>query len=130
MLDKQETFDSVKYRRWIASLPCLITGARDVQCAHIRMGAQAGLGRKPPDWRTVPLSCAEHARQHEIGELKYWYAYAGYETAAVLARQLFEVRYDTPSAIKLIEQYRNRWVLRGAVKKNHKFIDEGIKGAP
>lgn len=129
MLDKQENFDSEKYRRWIASLPCLITGQRDVQCAHIRKGADAGMGRKPADWRTLPLSCAQHALQHEIGELKYWYQYGGYETAAVLARQLFEVRFNTAAAIKLLETYRNRWVYRGAIKKSHKFIDEGMKGA-
>lgn len=129
MLDKQETFDSEKYRRWIASLPCLISGRRDVQCAHIRRHAEAGIGRKPPDWRSVPLSCGEHARQHEVGELIYWGAYGGYETAAVLARQLYDCRFNTARATALIEEYRNRWVRRGAVTKKHKFIDEGMKGA-
>ena len=124
MIEKQEKFDSEKYRRWIASLPCVITGARDVQCAHIRMGSDAGLGRKPADFRTLPLSCAQHARQHHIGELKFWYPFGGYETAAVLARELYEARYDTPRALELIAAYRGRWVGRGPGAYRHKFIDQ------
>lgn len=121
---KQEIFESERYRRWIASLPCLITGRRDVQCAHIRKGADAGLSRKPPDWRSLPLCVFEHARQHEIGELKYWYPYGGYETAAALAKQLYAVKYETAKAVALLEEYRARWVRRGAVTKRHRFIDE------
>lgn len=124
MIGKQETFDSEKYRRWIASLPCVVIGARNVQCAHIRRGAEAGLGRKPADWRTLPLSVEEHAKQHEIGELNYWYPYAGYETALALANQLYQNRFNTPRAVALIEEYRRRWVKKGAVTMRHKFIDQ------
>ena len=121
---KQETFDSENYRRWIATLPCLITGRTNVQCAHIRRGWDAGTGRKPPDYRTVPLCVEEHARQHEIGELKYWYNYGGYETAAALAYKLFEVKFNHRAAWRLIEEYRARYVQRGAATRKHKFIDE------
>lgn len=128
MIEKQDTFDSEKYRRWIASLPCVVTGKKEVQCAHIRKGYLAGASRKPPDWRALPLYHKEHSYQHKIGELKYWYPYGGYETAAVLAKQLYEVRFNTGEAVKLIEEYRRRWVKRhNAVTFKHQFIDEGIK---
>lgn len=128
--EKQETFDSEKYRRWIASLPCLITGARNVQCAHIRMNADAGMGRKPPDWRCVPLSVQQHAWQHDKGELRFWYPYAGYENAAALAKRLYELRFNTPEAVKIIEEWRRRWVHKGAVTMRHKFIDQKPEKEP
>lgn len=126
-MKKQATFESEKYRRWVASLPCVVSFARNVQCAHIRLGAEAGLGRKPADWRCVPLSVQEHALQHEIGELKYWFNYGGYETAVVLAQQLYNAFPDTAKGTKLIADYHWRWVKRGSITKNHKFIDEGVK---
>lgn len=124
MIEKQEHIESEKYRRWIASLPCLITGARNVQCAHIRKGADAGMGRKPTDARCVPLSVEQHTRQHVIGELKYWYPFGGYETAAVLAGDLYAVKYDDRAANALILAYRARWVGRGPGAFRHKFIDQ------
>lgn len=132
--EKQEIYESEKYRRWIASLPCLITGARNVQCAHIRRGADAGMARKPSDSRCVPLSVEQHARQHEIGELKYWYAFGGYETAAILAQQLWNTYHAYSAeirlkhAMELIAAYRGRWVGRGPGAFRHKFIDEGKNG--
>lgn len=124
MNDKQQIFDSEKYRRWIASLPCVVSGARNVQCAHIRRGYDAGIARKPPDWRTLPLSVEEHAKQHEIGELNYWYPYAGYENAVALAKKIYDVRFNAPAATQLIEDWRRRWVRKGAVTMRHKFIDQ------
>ncbi len=49
---------SEKYRRFIASKPCMHCGAVEVQCAHIRAGHSGGMGMKPPDYLTVPL-CPE-----------------------------------------------------------------------
>lgn len=63
---------------FIRTLPCLVTGQRNVDAAHIRMGSlrhgkrETGLGEKPHDAWTVPLSREEHARQHAMNEAAYW----------------------------------------------------------
>lgn len=63
----------------IRKLPCLITGERErVEAAHIRysdasMGKRnAGIGAKPDDCWTVPLSARLHAEQHSEGERWFW----------------------------------------------------------
>jgi len=62
-----------KHRRFIASLPCLISKVHgQTQCAHIRSGTGAGIGLRPSDEFCVPLSVMEHLQQHRIGESKYW----------------------------------------------------------
>lgn len=62
-----------KHRRFIASLPCLMSDEEHlIQAAHIRSGTGGGTSYKPHDKWCVPLSCVEHAYQHEIGEPRYW----------------------------------------------------------
>lgn len=64
--------------RFIRSLPCLITGLRPVEAAHIRMAAPSygkravGTGEKPDDRWTVPLDPGKHREQHSMGELGFW----------------------------------------------------------
>lgn len=131
MIEKQEKFDCPEYRRWVASLDCVISGESPCQAAHIRKGGNAGTGMKPPDWRCVPLRPDKHEHQHRIGELRFWYPYGGYETAAVLAYELYRIYKTTghrPTANILISQYRARYVKKGAAIKNHKFVNEGVKG--
>ena len=106
MIPKQEIIRDDKYRRWIASLPCLVTGRDDVQCCHLRHNSNAGMGRKPSDSRCVPLSCGEHAKQHATSELKYYYNYGGVERAIVLAKELYKIRYDDEKAHNLIMEWR------------------------
>lgn len=108
MILKQNYEQDEKYRRWIASLPCAVTGLEEsTQCAHIRRGAQAGMSRKPGDiGRCVPLSVEEHRIQGEIGEVKYWYKMGGWEKALVLAKKLGEVAFDTDKALVLLDKFR------------------------
>ena len=79
------------YRQWIASLPCAVTGARDVQAAHIRSGTLGGMGFKPSDKWCVPLSVNSHRLQHAVGEEKFWAQYGGIERAKELAQDLYEI---------------------------------------
>lgn len=65
--------------RFIRRLPCLVTGRRDVEAAHVRFGDiaryfkyETGAGEKPHDKWAVPLSVAEHRRQHSMNERDYW----------------------------------------------------------
>jgi hypothetical protein len=53
----------------------------NIQAAHVRMGSGAGIGRKPDDWRAVPLCGGSpevegcHREQHRVGEPKFWGLY-------------------------------------------------------
>jgi hypothetical protein len=107
-LAKQGYFDDEKYRRWLFTLGCVITENPEVQIAHIRRGANAGIGRKPPVWRCLPLSVEMHRIQGEIGELKFWYKYKGWERAVVLAKALYDVAYNDEAARKLINEWRDK----------------------
>lgn len=65
------------YFGWIAMLPCIVSGARPVQVAHIR-GADAwfdkelpGTARKPSIPYVVPLAHERHLEQ-EAGNWRFW----------------------------------------------------------
>ncbi len=66
---------SVRYRKFVASLPCCVCGRADVQCAHVKfIGEGRGTGIKVSDEFTVPL-CVEHHRQQgecKLGERGWW----------------------------------------------------------
>jgi hypothetical protein len=88
---KQPKFESEKYRRWIASLPCCVSGVEGTQAAHIRSGTGGGMGFKPSDAWCVPLSPEQHRIQHEIGETTFWALYGGIQAAKQLAQDLYEI---------------------------------------
>ena len=48
---------SVKYRRWIASHPCVMCGCLETQAAHTETG---GMSTKAPDYTCVPLCLRHH----------------------------------------------------------------------
>lgn len=59
--------------------------ATSVVAAHVRIGSDAGMGRKPSDWFTVPLCDGPKANiheqlgchnvQHATGEQSFWTGY-------------------------------------------------------
>lgn len=103
---KQAKIRNKAHLRFIASLPCVVSGASDVQAAHIRRGTDGGMGMKPSDCYVVPLSVAQHRLQHFCGELKFWYPYGGYESAIALAKQLYEHTGDGVECMRLIARFR------------------------
>jgi hypothetical protein len=66
------------YLDWIRSLPCLVTRTEPVEAAHVSFAdPRAGkLGRgkssKESDCWAVPLSPAQHLKQHGMDEREYW----------------------------------------------------------
>ena len=66
------------YLAWLHSLPCLVTGIRPVEAAHVRYGdprygkRPTGMQEKADDRWAVPLCPAEHRRQHTMDERAYW----------------------------------------------------------
>jgi hypothetical protein len=59
----------------IRQCPCVSCGQDPCgEAAHIRFGSLAGMGKKPPSSKTVPLCRACHDEQHRVGELTFWTA--------------------------------------------------------
>ena len=67
-----------KYLAYVRSLPCSVSRATRDQygrpnvAAHVRLGGDGGMGMKPSDTRTVPLTAFLHEKQHAIGERTFW----------------------------------------------------------
>ena len=66
-----------RYFEWIAGLPCIVSGAKPVQVAHVR-GADSwwgkelpGMARKPSIPYVVPLNYKLHMEQ-ERGNWRFW----------------------------------------------------------
>jgi hypothetical protein len=63
---------------WLRTLPCVITGERPVEAAHIRFGSpvygkrETGGAEKPADKWALPLSLAKHREQHSMNEREFW----------------------------------------------------------
>lgn len=64
---------SKRHLEWIRTLPCGC-GAMGSQAAHVRLGSDGAMGRKPSDFFTVPLCPSCHRIQHNIGERSFWSA--------------------------------------------------------
>lgn len=64
--------------RWLRTLPCVITGTRPVEAAHIRYAdpsygkRETGKAEKPDDRWALPLSTAKHREQHDMSEAAFW----------------------------------------------------------
>lgn len=51
---------------------------------HVRMGQGGGMGLKPTDYRSLPLTDAEHKKLHQHGEAYFWLG-AGVDPWAAMA---------------------------------------------
>ena len=67
---------------FVSKLPCVISGERPVEVAHIRTPDQMGFGKPIPGTNAksdfvyvVPLSKSLHDEQGRIGEQKFWEKY-------------------------------------------------------
>lgn len=70
--------ENPKYLDFIRQLPCIVTGRRPVEAAHISFAepryGKLGRGKasKESDLWTVPLHPDEHRKQHDGNERAYW----------------------------------------------------------
>ena len=88
-----------RHKGLIAQLPCVICHYEPVHVAHIRYASAedgadiTGAGRKPHDWRVLPLCSAHHLygkdAQHSQGEEEFWRGH-GINPFA-LAKALFDI---------------------------------------
>jgi hypothetical protein len=102
---KQPKVRSEKHRRFIASLPCWVTGREGgTQAAHIRVENNAGLGLKSGDDCCLPLHWEVHRAQHSQSEKNFWGGRL--EHAQWLAKELYANTGNTEACLKLIDQFR------------------------
>ncbi|UXN66413.1 hypothetical protein N8E89_25120 (plasmid) [Phyllobacterium sp. A18/5-2] len=94
---------------FIRSLPCLITGARDVEAAHIRYGNMrwgkrlTDIGEKPDDQWVVPLSTKMHREQ--VGDEELWWREKGIDPVLV-AMALWRATGDEQAGESIIREAR------------------------
>src|ERR1700744_5867918 len=57
------------HRRYVKGFGCCVPGclATEIEFAHIRDAANAGISIKPPDWFAVGLCRFHHQEQHDCG---------------------------------------------------------------
>ncbi len=67
-----------QYLRWLRTLPCVLTGSRPVEAAHVRFASpvygkrETGKSEKPSDRWALPLSPDKHREQHGENEVLFW----------------------------------------------------------
>lgn len=109
---KQPRKHAAAHLAFIRDLPCLVTGTRPVEAAHVRYAdpqrfkRAVGGAEKPDDKWAVPLSPAEHRKQHTMDEQEYWAA-TGIDPIAV-ALLLWAHSGNDETAEKIIEQAQGR----------------------
>ncbi len=75
---KTDRVKDPQYLDFIRTLPCIISGYRPVDAAHISFANRAclapgrGLRRKVSDRWTLPLARHLHDTQHGMNEAKFW----------------------------------------------------------
>jgi hypothetical protein len=100
---------------FLRTLPCVITGARPVEAAHVSMTSKIwgksdkGVGKKSADRWALPLSPAMHREQHELGERAFWKKH-GIDPLVVACR-LWEASGDAITAQRVIADARS--VMKG-----------------
>lgn len=66
------------YLDFIRTLPCAVTGRIGVEAAHLSTASPMhghygrGRGTKAGDRWCLPVSSAEHSKQHSMNEMAYW----------------------------------------------------------
>ena len=80
---RERRWRSPAHTKWVSGFCCCVCGSStNIVAAHVRRGSHTALGRKPDDWRTVPLCDGPnsdkrghlgcHNRQHMTGEETFW----------------------------------------------------------
>ena len=75
-------FKSQKHRDYVRTFACVKCNSMSaIEVAHVRLGSDAGMSRKPSDYFTVSLCKPCHTRQHSEGERTFWH---GKNVAAIM----------------------------------------------
>lgn len=80
---------SPAHRAWVRGFACSVPGctAMPIECAHVRVGTDGGVGMKPSDRWVISLCRDHHAEQHQRGEQSFEQAHR--INMKALAREFF-----------------------------------------
>lgn len=112
---------SETHLKFIRQLPCLITGQRGVDAAHIRYAdprfakTHTPLGVKPHDKWTVPLHRSIHIEQHENNEREWWQR-QGLDPV-VIASALWACAGDVEEGEMIVSQWRKKLTAHGTARE-------------
>lgn len=96
---------------FIRKLPSVLSGAMGCEACHIRIGSavhrkkHTGMGQKPDDAWTLPLTPDEHKRQHAENELLFWRSHG--VDPFELAIKLYEVTGDIEAGKRITAAARS-----------------------
>lgn len=126
MLPRRKPVPAKRDSRWrspahctyVRGFACAVCGSiTNTVVAHVRLGSNAGMGRKPDDWRIVPLCDGPHSnidgqlgchdRQHIIGEETFWKQYEN-EQGHTVEALIDALCKASPKAIEIAEVRRER----------------------
>lgn len=108
---KRPAMKDAAYLKWIRELPCIVTGKRPVDAAHVsyadpRYGKrERGKSEKADDRWAVPLHRDEHDRQHRMGDERAYWKSTGIDPLQV-ALALYGVKGDSDMAMVIIRNAR------------------------
>lgn len=95
---------------FVRKLPSVLSGQFGCEACHIRIGSavhrkkHTGMGQKPDDSWTLPLTPDEHKRQHSQNELLFWRSH-GIDPFE-LAIKLYEITGDIEAGKRVIAAAR------------------------
>jgi hypothetical protein len=99
--------ENAKHRYWIATLPCVICGHTETQCAHIKYAdarilkpLSSNIGMRADDRFCVPLCERHHRLQHSRGE-RGWWRRAPIDPV-LISLDLYSISGDSEEAERLI----------------------------
>lgn len=73
--NRTNRFKSQKHRDYVRTFACSNSKCehgRPIEVAHVRLGTDGGMSRKPSDYFTVSLCQHCHTLQHNQGEETFW----------------------------------------------------------
>jgi hypothetical protein len=115
--------------KFIRQLPCLISGLRGCDAAHIRYPdprfakLHTAMGQKPHDKWTVPLHRSIHMDQHEHNEREWWES-KGLDPV-VIAAALYACSGDVEAGEMIVNQWREKLTAR---RKNNGDRSSSLSG--
>ena len=68
-----DRWQSQRHRNFVRSHACVVCNAEaPIEVAHVRLGTDGGMGKKPSDFWCVSMCRDCHTRQHSEGERTFW----------------------------------------------------------
>lgn len=104
LIPKTRRIKDKAHVKFVATLPCCISGSEDVQAHHLLRNVPRGMGMKAGDNFVVPLSVELHRQLHDvIGDERAFFKLYNINGRA-LADSLYENSKDRSACLEILEQ--------------------------